>query len=260
MRVTFLGTGAAGGVPLYGCACPACARAAVDPRHVRRPCCALVEHGESRVLIDAGLMDLHERFAPGSLSAIVLTHFHPDHVQGLFHLRWGRGSPIPVYAPPDAEGCADLYKHPGLLDFRRLAKFELQCIGGLRFTPLPLVHSKPTFGFAIEADDGARLAYLTDTLGLPPHTDAFLKDWQADAMAIDCSYPPQEETPRGHNDWPHALAAIAGVAPRHAWLTHIGHGLDDWLMVAGPTLPAGVSIASDGECVAVTGRPGSGSA
>ena len=184
--MTFLGTGAAGGVPLYGCTCEACARARADPRHVRRPCSALIEHGESRVLIDAGLMDLHERFAPGSLSAIVLTHFHPDHVQGLFHLRWGRAAPIAVYAPPDAEGCADLYKHPGLLDFRRLAKFESQRIGGLSFTPVPLVHSKPTFGFAIESADvvimNDDLRRIPDLLRLSKRTHAVL--WQNIALAL----------------------------------------------------------------------------
>lgn len=245
--MTFLGTGAAGGVPLYGCRCGACERAAVDPSRVRRPCSVLIEHDGHRVLIDAGLMDLHERFAPGALDAIVLTHFHPDHVQGLFHLRWGRGAPIAVHAPPDAEGCADLYKHPGLLDFRRLARFEPQRIGGLSFTPLPLVHSKPTFGYAVEADDGTRFAYLTDTLGLPPQTEAFLRAWHADGLAIDCSYAPQDVQPRGHNDWPMALAAIAGVQPRRAWLTHIGHALDAWMLQAAPRLPDGVGIASDGE-------------
>lgn len=247
--MTFLGTGAAGGVPLYGCTCTACERAAVDPSRVRRPCSALIEHEGTRVLIDAGLMDLHERFAPGLLDAIVLTHFHPDHVQGLFHLRWGRGEPIAVHAPPDAEGCADLYKHPGLLEFRRLAKFEPQRIGALTFTPLPLGHSKPTFGYAVEADDGTRFAYLTDTLGLPPHTEAFLQAWQADGLALDCSYPPQDAPPRGHNDWPMALAAITNVSPRRAWLTHIGHALDAWILQTAPTLAANLSIAQDGEQV-----------
>lgn len=204
-------------------------------------------------------MDLHERFPPGSLSAVVLTHFHPDHVQGLFHLRWGRGAPIAVYAPPDAEGCADLYRHPGLLDFKRLAKFEPQRIGGLIFTPLPLVHSKPTFGLAVEGADGARFAYLTDTLGLPPQTEAFLKEWQADGLAIDCSYPPLDEIPRGHNDWPHAVATIGSVAPGHAWLTHIGHEVDDWLMGARPALPEAVTVARDGDCVSVTVTHASGS-
>lgn len=249
--MTFLGTGAAGGVPLYGCACLACERAAVDPSRVRRPCSALIEHGGTRVLVDAGHMDLHERFAPGALDAIVLTHFHPDHVQGLFHLRWGRGNPIAVHAPPDAEGCADLYKHPGLLDFRRLAKFEPVRIGSLGFTPVPLVHSKPTFGYAVEAGDGTRFAYLTDTVGLPAQTEEFLLAWQADGMAIDCSFPPQESPPRGHNDWSMALATIERVAPRKAWLTHIGHDLDAWMLRNAPQLPEGVRVAVDGEVAAL---------
>ncbi len=41
-----------------------------------------------------------------------------DHVQGLFPLRWGVGDKIPVYGPPDEQGCDDLFKHPGLLDFQ----------------------------------------------------------------------------------------------------------------------------------------------
>lgn len=249
MRVTLLGTGAAGGVPLYGCACAACQRAHHDAAYQRLPCCALVEDGATRVLIDAGLTDLHTRFPPGSLTAIVLTHFHPDHVQGLFHLRWGVGTPLPVYGPPDAEGCADLYKHPGLLRFERLAKFEPVHIGSLTLTPLPLVHSKPTFGLALRNTQGHRFAYLTDTVGLPPATEAFLRHWQPDALALDCSHPPQPETPRGHNDWPLALQCIAQVQPRRAWLTHLSHEVDAWQMVHQPVLPAHVHLARDGDVI-----------
>ncbi len=244
MRVTFLGTGAAGGVPLYGCTCTACARARQTEAHIRRPCSALIEVGTTRILLDAGLMDLHERFAPGYLTAIVLTHFHPDHVQGLLHLRWGVGDRIPVYCPPDAEGCADLYKHPGLLEFRPVSKFEPIDMNGVTLTPLPLIHSKVTFGYAIASAQGQRFAYLTDTLGLPPRTESFLEQWQAHGMAIDCSYPPRAE-PKGHNDWTTALAVIQKVQPAHTWLTHISHQLDAWLMVHGAEAE-NMTIATDG--------------
>lgn len=250
MRLKFLGTGAAGGVPLYGCDCPACASARADARLVRRPASALVEVGATRILIDAGLMDLHERFPPGSLDAVVLTHYHVDHVQGLFHLRWGIGQTIPVYGPPDVEGCADLYKHPGLLDFRQLDVFTPLAPGALTLTPLPLSHSKPTLGYGIESADGARVAYLTDTLGLPPQTEAFLKRWGDFELVLDCSTPPRD-TPNNHNDWPSALATIAAVAPRRAWLTHIGHALDAWCLADAPVLPPGVEIARDGLVVSI---------
>jgi len=247
MRVSFLGTGAAGGVPLFGCNCVACDRARHDPAYVRRPCSALIESGHTRILLDAGLTDLHERFKPGELDAIVLTHFHPDHVQGLFHLRWGAGGRIPVYGPPDSEGCADLYKHPGILAFHALAKFEAVSIGELTLTPLPLMHSKVTFGYAIESSSASRFAYLTDTLGLPPRTETFLTDWQPHGLALDCTYPPQVE-PKNHNDWHTALATVGKVRPQHAWLTHISHHFDAWLLNARESSPR-IDIAMDGDRV-----------
>lgn len=252
MRVTWLGTGAAGGVPLYGCACPACERARQDSRLKRCPCSALLESGKTRVLLDAGLVDLHERFPPGSLTAVVLTHYHPDHVQGLFHLRWGMGQSIPVFGPLDIHGCADLHKNHGLLDFRTLTKFEPMIIGSLRFTPLPLIHSRPTFGYAIEGPDGERFAYLTDTRGLPPRTRDFLASWGCFDLTIDCSFPPRDGL-ENHNDWTEALAAITTLRPHHAWLTHIGHELDAWLLENAAATPRGVYIATDGMVTEIGG-------
>ena len=246
MRIIFLGTGDAGGVPLYGCDCMACIRARTDQTLKRGPCSALVEDGATRILLDAGLMDLTERFPPASLSAIVLTHFHPDHVQGLFHLRWGCGTPIPVHAPPDSEGCADLFKHPGLLEFKRLAKFEPVKIGTLSITPLPLIHSKVTYGYAIESAEGARFAYLTDTVGLPPNTIEFLRNWQPDGMAIDCSHPPCDQPARNHNDWNQARSLVDDIKPQRTWLTHMGHDVDQWLLQHPQTLPPNIALARDG--------------
>lgn len=248
MRITFLGTGDAGGVPLYGCACQACARARAVAEFRRRPCTALVEAGDTRILLDAGLIDLTERFPPGSLTAIVLTHFHPDHVQGLFHLRWGIGPTIPVFTPPDAEGCADLFKNRGLLEFRRFAKFEPITIGDLVLTPLPLIHSKPTFGYAIEDGLSHRFAYLTDTIGLPPRTEDFLIKHRVADLAIDCTYPPNAEL-GNHNDLMQALSIIDRIKPKRAYLTHLGHAMDAWLEENEACLPAQVSVARDGSVV-----------
>ncbi len=244
MRITFLGTGDAGGVPRYGCDCPACTRARRVAHFRRRPCTALVEAGDTRILLDAGLTDLTERFPPGSLTAIVLTHFHPDHVQGLFHLRWGIGPTIPAFCPPDTEGCADLYKNHGLLEFRRLAKFEAITIGELTLTPLPLIHSKPTFGYAIEDGLNHRFAYLTDTVGLPPRTEDFLINQRVVELAIDCTYPPGTQ-PHNHNDLTQALSIIDRIKPKRAYLTHVGHAMDAWLEENGACLPTEVSIARD---------------
>lgn len=143
LTLTLTGTGGAQGVPAWGCECAACARARRSPQYRRQPCSGVVKFNDAITLIDAGLHDLADRWSPGSFQQFLLTHYHMDHVQGLFPLRWGVGDPIPVYGPPDEQGCDDLFKHPGLLDFSHTVEpfvvFDLQ---GLQVTPLPLNHSK----------------------------------------------------------------------------------------------------------------------
>lgn len=246
MRLTLLGTGDARQVPVYGCKCPACIAALSNPRLRRLPCSALIECDEQRWLIDSGLPDLAERFAPHSLSGIIQTHYHADHAQGLLHLRWGQGLVIPVHGPADPEGLADLYKHPGILDFSQpFAAFETRTLGGLQVTALPLVHSRPTFGYLLQGG-GRSLAYLTDTVGLPDDTARYLQSRRPDALILDCSMPPQPQTPRNHNDLTLALKTIEQLQPATAVLTHIGHTLDAWLMAEPRQLPANVLVGREG--------------
>lgn len=245
MRLTLLGTGDARQVPVYGCECAACRAAHADKRLRRRPCCALVELGEQRWLIDSGLPDLTERFPPRSLSGILQTHYHADHAQGLLHLRWGQGLVIPVHGPVDAEGLSDLYKHPGILDFSQpFMPFESRSLGELQVTALPLLHSKPTLGYLLEGG-GRRIAYLTDTVGLPHDTQSFLQREALDMLVLDCSMPPQPQTPRNHNDLNLALQIIEALEPDQAVLTHVGHTLDAWLMEHAHELPEHVRVARD---------------
>lgn len=247
MRLTFLGTGSAGGVPLWGCDCTVCTRARIDTSVRRLPNCAVLEAGDVRLLIDAGVMDIAERFPAGTLSSILITHFHADHVQGLFHLRWGTGS-LDAFAPHDAEGCADLYKYPGPLNFTHLSKFETFCIGDVRITPVPLVHSKPTLGYCIEYKD-AKLAYLTDTRELPPATVSFLKEWRPHTICLDCTYPPGIEGKRNHFDLNEAIAIGADYPDSNIVLMHISHHLDEWLMTHPTIETEKFSIARDSEFI-----------
>jgi len=117
MKFTVLGSGAVGGVPLYGCDCPACQRARAVSSYIRHPASALIEHGNTRIALDAGLADFGTRFQSGSLDAVLLTHYHMDHVAGLFAIRWGKGASLTIHGPVDEHGCADLHTHPGILDF-----------------------------------------------------------------------------------------------------------------------------------------------
>jgi len=253
MQLTLLGTGSAAQVPVYNCNCAACGRARQQARFRRGPCSALLECRGERWLIDAGLTDLTERFPPGTLSGIFQTHYHADHAQGLLHLRWGKNLRIPVLGPPDPDGLADLYRHPGILDFSKtLTAFRPEAMNGFTVTPVPLVHSRLTFGYVFEAH-GQRFAYLTDTVGLPEATAAFLQGSAIDVLVLDCSFAPASVAPRNHNDLTRALEIVQSLKVKETVLTHIGHGFDAWLMDNAGALPEGVRLAYDGMVLGTKG-------
>lgn len=251
MNFRFLGTGNAGGVPLYGCECPACSRARLEKEYERHACSALIETERVRILLDAGLPSLSERFPAGSIDAVLLTHYHMDHVQGLFRVRWGCGNRLAVIGPEDLAGCGDLFKHPGILDFDTKAQpFQGFRLGDLRIVPLPLAHSRPTLGYHFE-QDGQRIAYLTDTCGLPAETEAWLIEHRPELLMLDCSYPPRSETPRNHNDLHMVRRICDTLKPQHCYLTHIDHSFDTWLIGGAETLPNNMDIAHDGQVLTI---------
>ncbi len=246
MKLTFLGSGNAGGVPLFGCDCPACERATLSAAYRRHSACLLIEADDSMILLDAGLPELATQPFMDRVTKVVLTHYHTDHVQGLFRIRWGTGKHVPVIGPDDPEGCGDLLKHPGILDFgNKATAFEPFTVGEVRLTPLPLTHSKPTFGYLIE-HAGLTVAYLCDTVGLPDATAERLQHQTLAAVIIDCSFPPRDAAPRNHNDLTRALATIDSLKSPRNLLTHIGHELDGWLMEHDHRLPDEVTVACDG--------------
>lgn len=167
-----------------------------------------------------------------------------DHVQGLFPLRWGVGATIPVYGPPDEQGCDDLFKHPGILDFSHtVAPFVVFDLQGLQVTPLPLNHSKLTFGYLLETAH-SRVAWLSDTAGLPDKTLKFLHNNQPQVIIIDCSHAPRAEPPRNHCDLNTVIALNEVIRCPRVILTHISHQFDLWMMEH--PLPVGFEAGYDG--------------
>jgi phosphoribosyl 1,2-cyclic phosphate phosphodiesterase len=210
----------------------------------RNPASALLEVDNKRYLIDAGLMDIADRFPASTLDGIFLTHFHPDHVQGLFHLRWGIGKKIPVYCPTDNTGCADLFKHPGILNFQVLRKYETTKLGELLITPIPLIHSKPTLGYIFE-NKGHRIAYLLDTKDVPPKAVELLHDKHLTTLVIDTCEPPGVEN-RNHNNLDDTLSLHQRIGASKTIMTHISHNFDIWLNDNLDSLPSTIIPGYDG--------------
>ena len=87
MRVTVLGCGTSSGVPVIGCRCAVCTSG--EPRNRRRRCAILIEQGATRVLVDTP-PDLRCQCLDAGvdrLDAILYTHAHADHVNGIDDVR-----------------------------------------------------------------------------------------------------------------------------------------------------------------------------
>jgi len=101
MRVTILGCGTSGGVPVVIHGWGACDPA--DPRNRRRRASAFVEYDRSSVLIDAGA-DLREQVLDADirhLTGVLITHHHADHCHGVDDLRFlafASDPPVPLFS------------------------------------------------------------------------------------------------------------------------------------------------------------------
>ncbi|PSW16864.1 phosphonate metabolism protein PhnP [Photobacterium sanctipauli] len=251
MKLTAIGTGNARHLPVYGCHCQACERARLKPEYRRSKTSAVLSHNNKQLLIDANADDLMTRFPAGDIDRILLTHYHMDHVQALFDLRWGLNMTIPVDGPDDPNGCDDLFKHPGILDFQppkvAFDPFQWQ---GITITPLPMLHSKPCFGYCFELGERS-IAYLTDTADLPLVVKEWLVANPVDLMLIDCSFPPVDrdngEQPQNHNDVVLAKQLKEECRVAQMGLIHIGHNLESWAMDNPDHFDDSFFLAADGQ-------------
>ncbi|HTM04407.1 MAG TPA: MBL fold metallo-hydrolase, partial [Vicinamibacterales bacterium] len=108
-------------------------------------------------------------------------------------------------------------------------------VRGVRIVPVPLWHGRmPILGFRF-----GNFAYLTDCNRIPDESWPLIAG--VDSLVIDGL---RDEPHTTHFSVAEALEAIARVAPRRAYLTHMTHDLGHAATSA--RLPAGVELAYDG--------------
>jgi ribonuclease BN (tRNA processing enzyme) len=148
MKITFLGT--RGNIELKS-------------RRHRRHSAILIQLGPRRVMVDCGAdwLGRVDMLAP---DAIVLTHAHPDHADGLRH-----GAPCPVYAPA---ATWELIAGCPIQDRRTLAPGMPEVIAGVTFCACPVQHSLrcPAVGYRIGIGRTG-LFYVPDVAAIPGHRE-----------------------------------------------------------------------------------------
>jgi phosphoribosyl 1,2-cyclic phosphate phosphodiesterase len=251
MRITILGSGASGGVPLVGGLWGECDPA--DRRNRRLRPSLLIEEAGIAILVDTS-PDMREQLLQSQvrrLDAVFYTHAHADHVHGIDDLRalnFATGAAIPAYGsattmaeiaqrfgyafvksrPPAKPGWSRPELTPNIIE----RPFQL---AGLEIRPFDQDHHVTvSTGFRI-----GRFAYSTDMVRLDGAAFDALKG--VDVWVLSCL---REEPHPIHAHLDLVLQWIERVAPRRAILTHMNHTLDYGRLAA--KLPCGIEPGFDG--------------
>jgi phosphoribosyl 1,2-cyclic phosphate phosphodiesterase len=239
LRLTILGCGSSAGVPRIGGHWGACDPA--NPKNRRRRCSVMVERQESgcttRLLIDTS-PDLRQQLLDtgvGVLDAVLYTHDHADHTNGIDELRaiaLNTRARVPVWADKRTGDmlltrfnyCFQMAPgsdYPPILRLNRLTPGKpVEVVGpGGAITALPFEVKHGTIralGFRI-----GKTAYTPDLNGIPEESLAALSGldlWIVDALRLK-PHP-------SHFTLEEALQWIGQLKPERAVLTNMHIDLD----------------------------------
>jgi Metal-dependent hydrolases of the beta-lactamase superfamily I len=257
MRLTFLGTGTSFGVPQIGCACAVCRSS--DPRDKRTRSGALVEAGGANILIDSP-PELRLQLIAGGISkvdAVVYTHEHADHINGIDDLRMfsvRHRHALPIYGP--AETMARLQSSfqyifdDAMPPYEGTSKPTLELhavepghpvmVAGLEVLPLAFRHGHlRVFGYRMGG-----LAYITDVKAIPEPERAHLRG--LDVLVLNALWWRSHPT---HLSIGEAVETAQALGARQTYLTHLTHETGHAELAA--QLPPGVMPAYDGLTVEI---------
>jgi ribonuclease BN (tRNA processing enzyme) len=222
----------------------------------------LVEFGDTRLWLDAGAgswQNLMKHIDYQSLTGVLLSHRHPDHVTDVFqayHSRYwgepGRLPPIPLWAP--AELIERIYSFSSdsaeAFDLHEIDEETAIEVEDARFTFTRMAHPPVTLGVRIERND-AVFAYSADT-GEAADFDRLARE--ADYFVCEATHHDSDPSWEGHLRASQAGEVAAKVNAQRLILTHIPPGRDLDRSLAEAKATSGdvhVGIAYDGMSIEV---------
>jgi phosphoribosyl 1,2-cyclic phosphate phosphodiesterase len=250
LKITILGSGTSQGVPVIACDCNVCT--STDTKDNRLRCSILISYKGSNYVVDSG-PDFRQqmlREQVKTLSGVLFTHEHKDHLAGLDDVRafnFKEQRDMQVYCTFRVEDAlrreyAYVFaakRYPGIpaVNLNRIDKetcIELE--DGLTVTPIEVMHYRlPVLGFRI-----GDFTYITDakTIG----EEERLKIRGTKVLIINAL---RKEEHISHFNLEEALAFIEDIQPEKAYITHISHLFGTHKEIS-DILPENVFAAYDG--------------
>ena len=254
VRVTILGCGTSSGVPMIGCKCAICL--SDDPRNKRRRCAITIQSDDTTILVDTPPELRLQCIEAGIdwVDAVLYTHAHADHVNGLDDVRsLNNVMDRRIDAIADASVLEKIrsrfdyafqpkspnrpWWRPSLNPIAMDGPFM---VGDLLVRPIEQQHgNSPSWGFRV-----GDMAYSPDVNGFSASAFEALRG--LDLWIVDCL---RDKPHPSHAHLEMTLGWIERLKPKRTILTHMSHELDFSDLAS--RLPDGVEPAVDGMVVSV---------
>lgn len=257
MRLTFLGTGTSFGVPQVGCECAVCRSR--DPRDHRTRVGALLQANGASVLIDTPPELRLQLVAAGQsqVDAVLYTHAHADHVNGIDDLRIfsvRQRRPLPLYGPPETlerlrmsfdyifNEAVPAYAGTSkpCLELHPLEPGRPTMVAGIEVLPLAFRHGHlRVYGYRL-----GDVAYITDVKAVPAEERELLRGLRV--LVLNALWWRPHPT---HLSIAEAIETAQDLGAERTYLTHLTHETGHAELEG--QLPPGILPAYDGLTVEV---------
>lgn len=253
MKITFLGTGTSHGVPSIDCMLSAytrckksvCRLSLEDPKHRRTRSSVLIEYRGKHVLIDVSA-DFRQQALTNcipKIDAVLITHKHSDHINGIPDIRsyTHSGPPLPVFGSAESMDAIrrtfDYVFSDKTFVGGGIPRISLHDVDtpfslfDIPITPLPIVHGNliGCFGYRI-----GNLAYIPDMKFMDEGTKSLLRN--LDCLILNCLRDEREHST--HLILDQSIALARELSPAKCYFIHMSHDihyeidsnrLDNWM-------------------------------